>query len=166
MHPDKLRSVLGDVAKGKMDIDAAVEALKTLPYEDLGEILACGDVMLLPYTNRSINIARFPNRSGDYLAAGRPIATNLTGDLGQIIMGHDVGIVAPDEPEPFAAAIQTLLKNPSLMAEMGTRARRLAESQFSWLALAKKLDQFYQYVVSDHNAVESSHKKSTKSLIE
>jgi NCAIR mutase (PurE)-related protein len=36
MHPDKLRSVLADVAKGKINIDAAVEALKALPYEDLG----------------------------------------------------------------------------------------------------------------------------------
>lgn len=36
MHPDKLRSIIADVADGKISIDDATEALKSLPYEDLG----------------------------------------------------------------------------------------------------------------------------------
>ena len=129
-----------------------VRFLGIVPHENLGEVLACGDVMLLPYSNNPVNIARFPNRSGDYMAAGRPIATNLTGDLGQLVSKYKIGIAAPDEPEPFATAIQSLLNKPLLMAEMGAHARWLAETRFSWLALAKKLDQFYQFVVSDYVA--------------
>jgi NCAIR mutase (PurE)-related protein len=36
VHPDKLRSIIDDVAEGKMSVDDAMSALKTLPYEDLG----------------------------------------------------------------------------------------------------------------------------------
>jgi NCAIR mutase (PurE)-related protein len=36
MHPEKLRSIIDAVAKGKMGVDAAMSALKVLPYEDLG----------------------------------------------------------------------------------------------------------------------------------
>ena len=36
MHPDKLRSLISDVAKGKTSVEQAMAELKTLPYEDLG----------------------------------------------------------------------------------------------------------------------------------
>jgi NCAIR mutase (PurE)-related protein len=36
MHPDKLRVIIDGVAKGKISIEDATEALKSLPYEDLG----------------------------------------------------------------------------------------------------------------------------------
>ena len=36
MHPDRLRLIIADVAKGKISIDDALETLKSLPYEDLG----------------------------------------------------------------------------------------------------------------------------------
>ncbi len=36
MHPDKLRSIMLAVARGKMSVDDAMSALKSLPYEDLG----------------------------------------------------------------------------------------------------------------------------------
>lgn len=36
MHPDKLRSLMSAVAKGKKTVEEAMAELKTLPYEDLG----------------------------------------------------------------------------------------------------------------------------------
>jgi NCAIR mutase (PurE)-related protein len=36
MHPEKLRLIIADVATGKIDVDEAINALKSLPYEDLG----------------------------------------------------------------------------------------------------------------------------------
>ncbi len=36
MHPEKLRSLITSVAKGEMSVEAAMSALKSLPYEDLG----------------------------------------------------------------------------------------------------------------------------------
>jgi NCAIR mutase (PurE)-related protein len=36
MHPDKLRSLISAVAKGKKTVEEAISELKALPYEDLG----------------------------------------------------------------------------------------------------------------------------------
>ena len=36
MHPDRLRALLAAVASGDADLDAAVEQIRALPYEDLG----------------------------------------------------------------------------------------------------------------------------------
>jgi colanic acid biosynthesis glycosyl transferase WcaI len=122
-------------------------------FEDLGEILACGDVMLLPLGNRPVNAARFPNRFGDYLAAGRPIATNPTGDVGEVVAREQVGIVAPDEPRAFAEAILSLLDDPSACEAMGRRARGLAETRYSWSALVEPLVGFYQRMMETGKSI-------------
>ena len=124
-----------------------VRPFGVVPYEDLGDILACGDVMLLPFRDRPLNAARFPNRFGDYLAAGRPIATNPTGDLGEVVERERIGIVAPAEPRAFAEAILRLLDDPPLCEAMGRRARALAETRYSWHSLVEPLYNVYQLLV-------------------
>ncbi len=114
-----------------------------VPYGELGSVMACGDVMVVPYTAQPHNEARFPNRAGDYLAAGRPIATNPTGDLGRLVETERVGVVAPQIPEAFARAILDLLRQPDVRDEMGSRARALAETTLSWRAVAASVGELY-----------------------
>jgi len=119
-----------------------------VPYERLGEVLACGDVALLPYSDRPLNRGRFPSRFGDYLASGRPIVTNPTGDAGRIVQEEGVGLSALEDPPAFAAAVQSLLTNHELQAEMGRRARRLAETRFAWRVIAHQLDDLFRHVLA------------------
>jgi glycosyltransferase involved in cell wall biosynthesis len=114
-----------------------------VPYRELGSVMACGDVMVVPYTAQPHNEARFPNRVGDYLAAGRAIATNPTGDLGRLVAMERIGIVAPETPEAFAHAILDLLRQPTVRAEMGRRARTLAETTLSWRTVAARVGDLY-----------------------
>ena len=112
-------------------------------YDELGSVMAAGDVMVVPYTALAHNEARFPNRAGDYLAAGRPIATNPTGDLGRLVAAERIGVVAAQTPEAFAHAILELLRQPSVRGEMGSRARELAETTLSWRSLAARVGELY-----------------------
>ena len=130
-----------------------VRHLGIVPYHQLGEILACGDVMLLPFSNRSINSARYPNRFGDYLAAGRPIATNLTGDLGRTVVDEEIGIATEDSPEAFAQGIQDLLEDDSLRQRMGHRARQLAEGRYSWREIAQTVGNLYDELLASESEV-------------
>jgi glycosyltransferase involved in cell wall biosynthesis len=125
-----------------------IRQLGIVPFEQMAEILACGDVMVLPYTRRPLNTARFPNRLGDYLAAGRPIATNRTGEVGELVETERVGVAASEDAEDFARAIQELLGDEPTRRRMGERARALAETKRSWAAMAKDLDEFYREMVS------------------
>jgi glycosyltransferase involved in cell wall biosynthesis len=157
-EPGALLLLTGDDSKPvrrgieRVGLTGRVRSLGLRPFEDLGEILACGDVMLLPLGNRPVNAARFPNRFGDYLAAGRPIATNPTGDVGEVVEREQVGIVAPDEPRAFAEAVLRLLDDRSACEAMGRRARRLAETRYSWSALVEPLEGFYRRLVETHKA--------------
>lgn len=115
-----------------------------VPNDELPELLACGDVMLLPYTDRAINRGRFPNKIGDYLAAGRPTVANPTGDLKRLFEKDEVGILAPESPKKFASAIAHLLKNKALRQKLGQNARRVAETKYAWRLIAKNLETIYE----------------------
>jgi glycosyltransferase involved in cell wall biosynthesis len=127
----------------KNKLMANVKHFGTLPYEDLGEILSCGDVMLLPYQNTTVNKARFPNRFGDYLAAGRPIATNNIGDHALIVKDEKLGVVTEPTAEAFAEGIVALLSQRGLLLQMGQNARRLAETQYTWKSVAQPMAELY-----------------------
>ena len=115
-----------------------------VPHADLGSQLACGDVMLLPYLDRPINRGRYPNKIGDYMAAGRPTVANPTGDLPHLFERTGCGVLAGEDPEDFAAAAAALLEDPARASALGRRARTAAEQDTSWQALASDLADFYR----------------------
>jgi glycosyltransferase involved in cell wall biosynthesis len=128
----------------KNDVEKQVHILGIVPYEKLGEVLACGDVMLLPYGRNMVNIARFPNRFGEYIAAGRAILTNAVGELGEVVMREGIGLATAPEPQAFAHGMEELLNDPERCAEMGARARQLAETRYSWRRWADEVDELYK----------------------
>jgi len=121
-----------------------VHYLGILPYPSLAEVLACGDVMLMPMSRRSVNLARMPNRFGDYLAAGKPVVVTDVGDLAGIVRSEKIGRVSDADPLSFADSVLELLAEPAARREMGQRARHLAETRYSWDTLAGQLEDFFK----------------------
>jgi glycosyltransferase involved in cell wall biosynthesis len=149
-HPGALLVLAGSAFPVLMKIAAQagvsrqVTSLGMLDLEKRIQLMACADVLLLPYTNRSVNRFRYPNKLGDYLAAGRPIVTNFTADLGQLVANERVGLIAEDTPQSFALAIKRLFDDEALRDELGRRGRALAESTLDWGVLAAGLERFYE----------------------
>ena len=104
--------------------------------------------MCLPYTHKTINLGRYPNKIGDYLAAGKPIVTNPTGDMKNLFNKTKIGILVKESPIKMAKAINQLLKNKRLQYQYGKNARKLAEDNLSWLKLSKNLQKYYLSVLS------------------
>lgn len=110
--------------------------------ELLSTYLAAADLMILPLANKEINLGKFPNKLGDYLASARPTIANPTGELLKILEKEQVGIFAPEEPRLFAAKINELLNQPERLKFLGKNARLLAK-RLSWFNIAKQLESFY-----------------------
>jgi glycosyltransferase involved in cell wall biosynthesis len=106
--------------------------------------LACGDIMLLPLRNQGVNRARWPGKFCDYLAAGRPVVANPTGDIRPILETDGVGLTAGEAPADFAGAVLALLNDPAECERMGARARQFAEDTLSWEHIARPLPDFYR----------------------
>jgi glycosyltransferase involved in cell wall biosynthesis len=114
-----------------------------VPYHELGSVLSCADVHLLPYRDRPINRGRFPNKLADYMASGRPVVTNPTGDLATLMEGEPFGLLAEESPEAMGSAVVGLLEHPELARAMGRRGRVLAEGRLAWSSLAEEVEQLY-----------------------
>ena len=115
-----------------------------VPFKKLGEVLSCSDVCFFPFAPKSINIGRGPNIFGDYLAAGRPIVTNPTGEVGNTVNKYKLGIIAKNTPEDCSDAILYFFENEKNAMETGIRARNFAEKHYAWRYRAQILEQFYQ----------------------
>lgn len=136
-----LRALEVDLRSGK------VRNFGMLRQERVHTVLSAADALLLPFTNRGVNLGRFPNRIGDYLTAGRAIVTNATGDLGALVRTQRAGLALEDDPSSFAQALADLLDDKRRRASFGTRARALAEGEMNWDAHAGRLERLYERVI-------------------
>ena len=125
-------------------LSAQVILRERLPIEQLGALLACGDVMLLPFPRLGLNLGRFPNRLGDYLSTGRPVVTNATGDVGRLITEHGIGLAAEPDPHSTAQAALQLLSDSALADQLGRRGRAYAEQHLAWPVVANEVMAFYE----------------------
>jgi glycosyltransferase involved in cell wall biosynthesis len=85
---------------------------------------------------------------GEYMSLGRPTVANPVGDIKYLFEQHPVGLLASWEAEDFAEKILQLLSNPQQAAELGTSARKVAESKYDWRILTERLEKFYQKILA------------------
>jgi len=121
-----------------------------LPYEKYAELLPTVDVFMFPFSNKTLNRGRWPNKIGDYMAAGRPTVSNPTGDIVNLFGNHNIGLLASEIPENFAAKTLELLANEELSSEIGSIARQTAERYYDWRLLSKKLETCFIGVKKKH----------------
>jgi len=86
----------------------------------------------------------FGNVILEAMAVGCPVVVTPEVGLAQTVRNASVGLVVEGTPENLAAAINTLLQNPDQCRRMGEAGRRIARDQFSWAAIARKMEQVYQ----------------------
>lgn len=86
-----------------------------------------------------------PNKFFDYIAAGLPVLNNYPGWLAGLIEESGCGIaVPPNDPEVFADALVKFADDRVATSAMGSRARALAEQQFSRDLLAEQWGQWVE----------------------
>ena len=59
----------------------------------------------------------------------------------------NLNIIIRDTPEEFANAIKKLKKSPEIAISIGRKARILAENNYDWQVIGKKIDEFYRSLV-------------------
>lgn len=137
----------------KLGIEDRVTVAGIKPYHELPDYFAASDVLAMPLRDTLFNRARWPNKVGDYLAAGRPTVTNPVGDVRYVFEKHPVGLLAaPDDPDDFARQVLRLFEEPGLADRMGAEARRLAEGEYSWARMTDRLEEFYHLTLSNRKA--------------
>jgi colanic acid biosynthesis glycosyl transferase WcaI len=109
--------------------------VRFLPYQpksELAQSLSAADVHLVPLDER-VASCLMPSKLYGVLASATPLIAVAPDhcELAELTLEHGVGVLAPPgEPEALAEVIEKLADNAWDLAEMGSRARALADSHF------------------------------------
>ncbi len=127
-----IRFVFCGEGSGRADLVARCQGLQNVsflplqPAHQLGELLSCADVHLLPQ-RADVSDLVMPSKLAGMLASGRPVvATAPSGsEVGAVVSQCGIA-VSPGDATAFAAAIESLIDEPSLANRCGSQGRAYA----------------------------------------
>jgi colanic acid biosynthesis glycosyl transferase WcaI len=103
------------------------------PIERLAEVLATGDVHVVPL-KPGLGDVSVPSKTYSSLAAARPVVAAIDAgtEIRRLLAVADAGVsVDPDNPDAFVAAIRALVGDPVGRARMGESGRAWVERNAS-----------------------------------
>jgi glycosyltransferase involved in cell wall biosynthesis len=110
-----------------------VRYLGRLRHDRVPDLLACMKVGVIPLRPIPAYADAFPVKLFEYMAAGLPVVATDVPLWRELLEAHDCGVcVAHGSPQRLGAAIAELLDNDGRARAMGERARRAAETHYSW----------------------------------
>ena len=110
--------------------------------------LSSASVLVLPMDDNSIEEARSPIRFGDYLCAGRPIASNAVGEVKYYLEKYKAGLTCPPGSNTqFAGIIQKALEDKKTAQKISRNARKLAETELSEEKVVEKLNNLTGHLI-------------------
>lgn len=115
------------------------------PIERLSEVLATGDIHLVPLRAGLASVS-VPSKSYSILAAGRPMlaAIDLNTEIPKMLRESGAGIaVEPDNAPAFIEALGQLVSNRERLWEMGARGRNWVETHASPASVAAQYEAIF-----------------------
>jgi glycosyltransferase involved in cell wall biosynthesis len=106
------------------------------PFSKLSVFLSAADALLIPMENSLLEQSRWPNKTCDYLASGRPVIATDVGDVGVFLREHKCGVVSAPDIDAYCEALLKHIDDENHLSEMGLKARAVAETVLSWERIA------------------------------
>lgn len=119
------------------------------PIERLPEVLATGDVHLVPL-KRGLAKSSVPSKTYSILAAARPLLASVDDDseVSRIAAQAGAGVaVAPEDGAAFVAALTAMIDDPDARAAMGAAGRRWVERWASPAAVAEAYETLFAELI-------------------
>ena len=115
------------------------------PHSRLNEVLAAGDIHLIPL-QAGLGSISVPSKLYSILAAGRPVLASVDSgtEIDRVVTRSGAGINSdPANPAEFVAALINLVDDPAGRAAAGEQARRFAEQWLSPKAVAESYSELF-----------------------
>lgn len=115
------------------------------PIERLSEVLATGDIHLVPLRTGLASVS-VPSKSYSILAAGRPMlaAIDLNTEIPNMLQQSGAGVaVEPDNSHAFIQALGRLVSNRDQLSEMGANGRKWVETHASPASVAAQYEAIF-----------------------
>ncbi|MCB0965975.1 MAG: glycosyltransferase family 4 protein [Ilumatobacter sp.] len=113
------------------------------PIERLGEVLATGDIHVVPLRT-GLGDVSVPSKTYSSLAAGRPVVASIDAgtEIPRLLEAAGAGLsVPPDDPDAFTAAIRELADDVERRSRLGSSGRAWVVEHASPAAIGDAYDQ-------------------------
>ncbi len=146
---------MGEVAelRARLGLEDIVELVeKAVPMAELPDIIARGDVGIVPYRNDLFTDSLLPTKLMEYAAMEMPCIASRTNAIEAYFSNTMVEFFEPGDIEDLADRIQKLAASPTRRAELAVRAQaftakyNLAQVGAEYLALVDRLSGRYQLI--------------------
>ena len=130
-----------DIARWKREVPGArAEFAGQRPHDEMPALLAAADVCIVPnsaVTRESVHFTS-PIKLFEYLASGCPVVASDLPAIREIVDESMVQFFTPDDPVSLAAAISSVLRDPTAAKARAARGQELART-YEWDARARRI---------------------------
>jgi glycosyltransferase involved in cell wall biosynthesis len=143
---DQKPRLVEDARRRRLD---NVSFVDPVPKREVPSWLARADVCLLPYQDRDLFAGALPNKTFDYMGAGRPIlAAVRPGEVSRLLETAGCGVTVPPESgAAMAEAILRLAADRATAGHMGAAGAAYVRAHYDRAALAGRFVKVVESVV-------------------
>jgi glycosyltransferase involved in cell wall biosynthesis len=117
-----------------------VKFIDLMPRAEVIPYIYSSDAMMVILRETVFFKSAIPSKLFDYMAAGKPVITNVDGELREILTENKAGLFfSLKEGGSFATAVRTLKENPELSREMGKNGKKAVREDFLRSRLAAEM---------------------------
>lgn len=127
-----------------------------IPYQEVAQWLAVGDIAVAPKLSQSEGNGKILN----YMATGLPVVA-FDHPVSRDYLDQDGVFAPPGDVDALAAGIEALLREPAQAKARGKHLRARANDNFSWDSSAYKIEQAYQSLVQGQDIVARSPQRAS-----
>ena len=125
--PEK-NSMIGEIQKSRI---ANVRFTDLVPRQEIIAYTSAADVMMVILRESEFFTSAIPSKFFDSMAAGKPVLTNVGGELREMMEEYRTGIYfSLNDKGSFAKAIDILKKDSRLRQELGENGRNMVRAKF------------------------------------
>jgi len=138
--PEPLLAEVTELVDGlRASRSGVVWIAEMLPKREVIQLLTHATVFAIPSIYEPLGIVNL-----EAMACGTAVVGSRTGGIPEVVADGETGLLVPaGEPEPLAAALNTLLSDPDRAAAMGQAGRKRAVAEFGWAAIAAQTADLY-----------------------
>lgn len=126
-----------------------VELVDRTDRQSMMELLKSVSILIIPRIHHPAIRHAFPTKFAEYAALGRPIMVNDVDETADFVRNYECGFVSDPSPESMVRVMEAASQTSyEVLQQMGQRARRMAEQNFSWDKIGDEYERVVRAVIS------------------
>jgi glycosyltransferase involved in cell wall biosynthesis len=142
------REQLGHLA-AELGVSDRLHLPGQIAWDRVPGFLTMGDIFVLPSVRDAAgNLDGLPTVLPEAMACGKPVVATRIGGVPLVVEDKVNGLLCPpDDVTALSQAVESLLADGHLQAELGQAARNSIEERFNWQAVAKRFTALFEEVI-------------------